>query len=118
MRKAILIAAVSVMGALPVVADQAPVTPPMTARLGALRAAQASDPYAKLFEVRSALGQAIEQRPQKAVAPKKRIVCGMTIVEVGPELDPKMGVTPPKDDKGRYTIRAVEPAVCNSSASR
>jgi hypothetical protein len=118
MRKAHVIAVVLVAGALPVFADQGPATPPMTARFGAQRAAQAPDPYSKLFEARSALKQAVEQQSQKAAAPKKRIVCGMTIIEVGPELDPKMGVTPPKDDKVRYTIRAVDPAVCNSSAPR
>lgn len=113
MRKALVIATALLIGALPVFADQAPATPQMTPRLGALRAAQASDPYSKLFEVRSALKQAVEQQSQKAGAPKKRVVCGMTIIEVGPPLDPKMGVTPPKDDKVRYTIRAVDPPVCN-----
>ena len=39
----------------------------------------------------------------------------MTIIEADPYFDQKMKVTPPKDDHVRYTIRAVDPTVCNAS---
>jgi hypothetical protein len=113
MRKALLIVTALMTGALPVSAGQGPATPRSEALLGALRNAQASNPYSKLFEVRSALKQA-EQAAQKTAAPKRRVVCGMTVIEISPEIDPKMGVTPLKDDKTRHPIRAVEPPICNN----
>ena len=39
----------------------------------------------------------------------------MTIIEADPFFDQKMKVTPPKDAGVRYTIRAVDPALCNSA---
>ena|SRR5688572_23878262 len=118
MRKALMIATALLTGALPVAADQRQAAPEMTAQLGALRNAHASNPYSKLFEARSALAQAVQQDAPKSGAPKQRIVCGMTIIEVGPELDPKMAIAPPKDQSVRYTIRAIEPPVCNASAAK
>jgi hypothetical protein len=123
MRHAILIVSMTLLtGAIPLSADQQAVVPSANAKIGALRNAQTSSPYSKLFEVRSALTQAVQQESQKAApttsAPKKRIVCGMTIIEVGPELDPKMAIAPPKDQSVRYTIRAIEPPVCNASAAK
>jgi hypothetical protein len=111
MRKALVIAAVLLTGVIPASADQRVPDPSLSARLGALRAAQGPSPYSKLFEVRSALKQA-GQDAQKSPAPRRRVVCGMTVIEVGPELDPKMAVAAPSDDKTRYTIRAVDPPVC------
>jgi hypothetical protein len=118
MRHTILIASMTLLtGAIPLSADQQAVASSANAQLGALRNAQTSSPYSKLFEVRSALTQAVQQEAQQAAqaagAPKTRVVCGMTIIEVGPELDPKMAVSPPKDDNVRYTIRAIDPPVCN-----
>lgn len=113
MRTAVLFSIGLFLGALPVSADQAPVNPQARTRFGALRG-QSSNPYSKLFDTREALKQAVENEAQKSGA-KSKIVCGMTIIEADPYFDQKMKVTPPKDDKVRYTIRAVDPAVCNSS---
>ena len=109
MRHTLFIALTLLAATSPAGADQAAVTPQSTARLGALRAAQ-RDPYARLFEVR----EAVKQVQQGAVkdAPKKDVVCGMTIIEADPYFDQKMKVTPPKDPNVRYTIRAVEPPIC------
>ena len=60
-----------------------------------------------------ALKQAVQRESQKNES-KSKIVCGMTIIEADPYFDQKMKVTPPKDANVRYTIRAVDPAVCNS----
>ena len=76
---------------------------------------QSSNPYAKLFDARTALKQAVAASEAQETASKSTIVCGMTIIEADPYFDPKMTVTPPKDDNVRYTIRAVDPSVCNSS---
>jgi hypothetical protein len=113
MRHAIVLSSILAAGAMPVSADQQSVDPSATARFGSLRQAQAN-PYGRLFEVREALKQATEQASKSAApAPKKKIVCGMTVIEVGPEIDPKMGVTPPKGDKVKHTIRAIDPPICN-----
>jgi hypothetical protein len=118
MRHAIVISSILLAGAVPASADQQTVDRSATARFGVLRPAQAN-PYGRLFEAREALKQATEQAAKNATpAPKKKIVCGMTVIEVGPALDPKMGVTPPQDDKVTYTIRAIDPPVCNPSTAK
>lgn len=112
MRNALFISMTLLAGSMPVSADQAAVNPQSPARFGALRAAQSSNPYSKLFEARGALKQAVQQELTKAGSPKTRIVCGMTIIEADPSIDPKMAVAPPKDEKLRHTIRAIEPPMC------
>ena len=113
MRIAALITLALLAAAVPAAADQAPVSPNSTTTFGALRPAPASDPYGRLFAAQQALKQAAAKASAPlAAAPKTRVVCGMTVIEVGPALDPKMGVTPPKDAGVRYTIRAIEPPIC------
>ena len=112
MRNAILILAILLAVAGLATADQTALNAQSTTQFGALRPAQSSNPYSKLFEARGALKQAVQQESTKARTPKTRIVCGMTIIEADPSIDPKMGVTPPKDEKVRHTIRAVEPPIC------
>jgi hypothetical protein len=112
MRTAFLFSIGLFLGALPVSADQASVNPQPTARLGEQRPARSSNPYAKLFDAREALKQAVQSEAQKSGS-KSKIVCGMTIIEADPYFDQKMKVTLPKNDNVRYTIRAVDPAVCN-----
>jgi hypothetical protein len=108
MRNALFISLTLLTVAIPVHGDQPAASPQSTTQFGALRPSQ--NPYAKLFEVRDALKQAQQQVAPSA--PKKTIVCGMTIIEADPFFDQKMKVTPPKDPNVRYTIRAVEPSIC------
>lgn len=111
MRNALFIALTLLASAIPLNADQPAATPQSTAQFGALRRPQ-KNPYDRLFEAREALKQA---QPDAAKdAPKKRVVCGTTIIEADPFFDQKMKVTPPKDANVRYTIRAVPPPVCAS----
>jgi hypothetical protein len=110
MRNARLVLAILLAVAGPATADQTALNPQATTRLGALRQAQPSNPYSKLFETREALKQALQQELAKTGAPKTRIVCGMTVVEANPGLDPKMAVSPKANV--RHTIRAVEPPTC------
>ena len=118
MRQAIL-ACVFVVSAIPASADQAPVNPSANARLGALRQARPANPYKQLFDAREALGRALADASKTATpAPRKKIVCGMTVIEVGPELDPGMAVQAPKDPRVTYTIRAIDPPVCNASTAK
>jgi len=111
MRNSLFILLVFFAAALPVKADQPTVTAQPTAQLGARRAAQ-KNPYARLFEARDALTQAQQQVPQDAA--KRTTVCGLTIIEADPLFDAKMRVTP-KDAGVRYTIRAVDPPVCQQA---
>ncbi len=112
MRNAVLLSAILLGMVVPVAADQAPVNPHLSARLGARRSDQRANPYRKLFDARESLRQAVAQQTAKP-GPKTKVVCGMTIVEADPSLDPKMAVTPPQDQNLTYTIRAVEPPRCN-----
>jgi hypothetical protein len=75
--------------------------------LGSARPTPAS-PYRNLFQPR-------DPAPASPSQPaKKRVVCGMTIVQADPGLDSKM-VSPPKNDQVKYTIRAVPPTTCSLS---
>jgi hypothetical protein len=114
MRTALIVSMGLFIGVLPVSAGQASVNPQATSRLGALRP-QKANPYAKLFDAREALKQAVRSEAQK-LEPKAKVVCGMTIIEADPYFDQKMKVTPPKAGNVRYVIRAVDPAVCNSQS--
>ena len=107
MLKAIVLMLMLTVG-LPVFADQSLPLARSAARLGSLRAAQ-SHPYGKLFAPqKTVLQPAIESQP----AAKRRVVCGLTIIPVEPKSDPLM-VLQPKVDGIDYTIRAIDPPICN-----
>jgi hypothetical protein len=111
MRKAVLLSLTLMAGAIPGYAQQAQVTPQSNSELAALR--QSGNPYSKLFDTRHAVARALlEQAKSLTPAPKRTVVCGMTMIEAAPSTDPKMGVSPRKDEKTRFTIRAVEPPIC------
>ena len=98
-----------VLVTVPVSADQGVPNPPSTAQFGAQRPPQ-SNPYGRLFEARDLLKQAQQQAAQNA--PKRKTVCGMTMIEADPGFDPKMKITPRKDPNVRHTIRAIDPPIC------
>ena len=113
MTKAFAVACVVAALAAGLSAEQAPIDPAANAKLAALRKAGPSNAYRKLFEVREGLGKTIEQAKSTAPAAKRKIVCGMTVIEVGPELDPKMAVTRSKNDV-IFSARAVPPPICGA----
>jgi hypothetical protein len=115
MRAFLLFGVMVLVGGAAVSADQLTVDPAANAKLGALRQAPQANPYGRLFDVREALKPATNNA---APAPKRKIVCGMTVIEVGPALDPKMALEPRKDPGLTYTIRAIDPPVCNASAAK
>ena len=49
--------------------------------------------------------------PPAAVWRQPRVVCGMTLMEVDPALDPKIRIERPPD-RTRYAIKIIEPATC------
>ena len=115
MNKTLIVACFIAASAAGVAADQTPIAPAANGKLGALRQPGRANGYQTLFETREALGRVMaDQTGKPAPAPKRTIVCGMTVIEVGPDIDPKMGATPPKDDNVHYTIRAVPPPVCGA----
>jgi hypothetical protein len=102
-----LVASVPVFGDQPAVQPN----PPSTARFGALRQVNPSNPYSNLFKAQAALKKAVEEHGTTGAKP--RVVCGMTIIEANPRIDPKMALEAPKPPDVRYTIRAIDPPVCN-----
>jgi hypothetical protein len=87
----------------------------LRARLGALRSG--GDPYRQLFSAAKfpKPGPAVATSPSQPTPPavsKPRVVCGMTILPADPKADPKM-VLEPKKDGVDYTIRAIDPPICN-----
>lgn len=104
------------LATVPVFGDQfaAPPNPQVTARFGALR--QQGSPYRQLFETRAALDTALQEQVA-TTRPKRRVVCGMTIIEVDPGIDSKMAREVPKPPDVKYTIRAIDPPICNPNGT-
>ena len=79
-------------------------------------------PYEKLFTPGQKEREPFNfQFPRESSSTKAdrqpRVVCGMVVVPVTPDLDPKMLVQPKNDTKNEtkteYKIRAIEPKMCN-----
>jgi hypothetical protein len=87
---------------------QTSVAPPAASRLGALRPAQ-SNPYGKLFEARQLAP--LRALASKTESPKRTVVCGLTIVEGDPQIDPKIAVTK-TNEAVDYTIKKIDPPIC------
>ena len=84
------------------------------ATFGALRQESPAKPYRKLFAPDAPARQAQPPAGQQP-APKRRVVCGLTVIEVEKSIDPKM-VRESKDaNRPSPTIRAVDPPVWQGS---
>ena len=69
-------------------------------------------PYARLFTAPEIEIQPQRQEPQVQPQPKSpRVVCGMTVIQADPSVDPRM-VIPRVDDGPRHAIRTITPPVC------
>lgn len=65
-------------------------------------------PFGKLFE------PAEERAARQALAdqkPRRKVVCGMVVIEADPSIDPKI-LVPPAVDAGTSKIRRFVPATC------
>ena len=83
-------------------------------------APEAPGPYSELFsgsvKARPGAGQwRILPEPGRSQAPTRgpraKVVCGMTLLLVGPDVDPKMA-KPPAADGTRYTMRRYPAPAC------
>ena len=59
----------------------------------------------------------IQGRPEmrernRASGTQPRIVCGMTVVTVTPDADPKMVMSPKPDSQVEYKTRVISPRIC------
>ena len=76
--------------------------------------AQASraNPYKPLFQPRDLreVAQA-EQRDAARRAAEPRVACGMKVIPMDPNIDPKIFI-PRQPDDTRYTIRSIPPSIC------
>jgi hypothetical protein len=50
--------------------------------------------------------------PPGASAAKEKVICGLTVWNVGPELDPRMVTRAPADNRVDFKIQKIAPAVC------
>lgn len=57
----------------------------------------------RLHEIRVGIREQRETRP--------RILCGMTVIEVTPDVDPTM-VVPLPEDGPRFSARRIRPSIC------
>jgi hypothetical protein len=58
------------------------------------------------------LGRPEMREQNRASGTQPRIVCGMTVVTVTPDADPKMVMSPKPDSKVEYKIRVISPRIC------
>lgn len=64
------------------------------------------DPFKKLFNVGP-----IRPSSQPESRTKPKVICGMTIIPVDPNVDPRIRLDVPKTET-KFTIRAVQPPIC------
>jgi hypothetical protein len=80
------------------------------------------DPYANLFTTQPDRDKpfAVQLTAQPLIRTDRqpRVVCGMVVVPVTPDADPKMLVRPKDAPKPDYKIRVIEPRVCGEVTAR
>ena len=88
-------------------------TPRPAGTFGAARQKAPAGAYSNLFKAQDLLKTALEQQRPAAEKAKRRVVCGMTIIEADPATDPRMVAEAPKSSGIEYKIRAMDPPICN-----
>ena len=92
--------------------------PPQSQTPGSELSPQGKNPWARIFPAppqdpsrRPPVGP-LPQNPTLNQDKQPRVVCGMVVVPVKPDLDPRMVVTR-RDPQPEYKIRKIAPQVCN-----
>jgi hypothetical protein len=75
------------------------------------------DPFGNIVFSSPRQDRRIQGRPEmrelnRASGTQPRIVCGMTVVTVTPDADPKMVMSPKPDSKVEYKTRVISPRIC------
>lgn len=70
-----------------------------------------NSPYSKLFQPSETKTPSADAAAA-ADKGKPRVVCGMTVIPLDPNVDPKMIRIVPQQGDTRHTIRAITPPVC------
>jgi len=74
------------------------------------------DPYRNLFDASARLQQPDATLKVEAPTPQTPVVvCGMRIIPVDPQVDPKIRVAPPAHVE--HSLRTVTPPVCHPSSA-
>ena len=81
--------------------------------------ANAQSPYEGAFREEIVQAKRLLRQAMKKVdaAPKQRIVCGMTVIQADPTIDPKMVLRVPENGPDHKIVR-VEPPACHEQAPR
>jgi hypothetical protein len=75
------------------------------------------NPYSDLFQPAPLVkpGERTQATPPSTEKPK--MVCGMTVIPADPSIDPRFKFMIPAPDRPtKFTIRAIDPAICNPVA--
>jgi hypothetical protein len=67
-------------------------------------------PYRGLFQTED-LKETAKKQQEAPVPQPPRVLCGMSVIPMDPNIDPKMIVPRPPDDT-RYTMRVIPPPIC------
>ncbi len=82
----------------------------LAAAAPALAQPSRSNPYRNLFKPRD-LKEVARSQPQAMTPDGPRVVCGMTVIPINPDTDPRF-VKPIPDSSTHYTMRVIPPAIC------
>ena len=77
-------------------------------------------PYDSVFReklLREAQRLLRDRVQEVAAAPQSRIVCGMTVIQADPAIDPKMVIRAPENGPDQKIVR-IEPPACHEPAPR
>jgi hypothetical protein len=102
----------------PSTAVPVPQTSPPVSSPAISRPEQPGRAFSRLFQAQPEVKPQPQPEPQPQVRARQsrtKVVCGMTLILVGPETDPNMPKQPPKDGGVRYTMRRYPPPACGQN---
>ena len=91
---------------------------PITLRTeGLSESAVGARPFSKLFTasedtIQKARLQAAAELERQAVHSRSRVVCGMTVIQADPQIDPRMIHRPAAPSTTTFHIKRIPPPVC------
>ncbi len=110
----VLLASTAFAGQFP---QQSAASGPVAPLLGAPQSAPLQAPpvpkaFSNLFSPRfDIVVDVVASKPGTVQGGKSRVVCGLTVFQADPSIDPKF-VLKPLDRNVKYTMRTIEPSIC------